>query len=144
MNDMPMQVIPYIVMDGNAKEAIEFYKKAMNMEVQYLQTFDDMPEDPDMQKPEDAKDRVLHATVQVGETSIMFSDTFPGQAHNIGNQVTLCITTDDKDHTAQIFETLQEGGQVSMPLQETFFSPSYGVVTDKFGVTFQIYTGTEE
>ncbi|KGX84149.1 VOC family protein [Pontibacillus marinus] len=141
---MSMQVIPYIVMNGKAKEAIHFYKEALQAEVEFMQTFDEMPEDPNMPKPEDAENRVLHATIQVGKTSIMFSDTFPGQPHEQGSQVTLCIATDTKEQSHQIFDALKQDGHVGMPLQETFFSPAYGVVTDQFGVTFQIYTGSEE
>jgi PhnB protein len=54
--------------------------------------------------------------------------------------VTICITTKDADKSKQIFEALQQGGQVIMPLQETHFSPAYGNLTDKFGVNFQIFT----
>lgn len=54
--------------------------------------------------------------------------------------MTICISTDDAEVSKKFFEALQEGGQVGMLLQETFFSPAYGIVTDKFGGTFQIYT----
>ncbi|MDN9009097.1 VOC family protein [Brevibacillus laterosporus] len=137
---MTLKLIPYLVMDGNAKEAIQFYEKALHAKVLFNQTFGEMPENPEFPIPANAKDRVAHAMVKVGETDLMFSDTFPGQPHQIGNQVTICITTSNKEESAQIYEALQEGGQVNMPLQETHFSPAYGIVTDKFGVTFQIYT----
>jgi PhnB protein len=137
---MTLRLIPYLVMDGNAKEAIQFYEKALDAKILFYQTFGEMPENPEFPLPADAKDRVAHAMVKVGETDLMLSDTFPGQPHQIGNQVTICISTNDMEKSKQIYEALQQGGQVNMPLQETFFSPAYGVVTDKFGVTFQIYT----
>ncbi|MFE8699689.1 VOC family protein [Cytobacillus sp. FJAT-54145] len=140
---MTVKVIPYLVMDGNAKEAIDFYKEALGAEVAYVQTFGEMPENPEFPLPEQAKNRVSHATIQVGGAEIMFSDTFPGQPHQVGNQVTLCITSDDMEKSRKMFEALSQNGNVTMPLQETFFSPAYGTVIDKFGVTFQIYTEGE-
>ena len=137
---MTMKLIPYLVMDGNARQAIEFYQKALNAEILFTQSFGEMPANPEFPIPEEAKERVSHATIKVGETELMFSDTFPGQPHTSGNQVTICISTDDAERSRQIFDALKQEGQVKMPLQETFFSPAYGSVTDKFGVSFQIFT----
>lgn len=137
---MTVRLIPYLVMDGNAKEAIHFYEKALDAQVLFSQSFGEMPENPDFPLPAEAKDRISHATIRVGESELMFSDTFPGQPHQSGNQVTICITTDDAEKAKQMFEALTDGGQVTMPLQETFFSPAYGSVTDKFGVNFQVFT----
>lgn len=137
---MTVKLIPYLVMNGNAKEAIEFYENALNAQVLFSQSFGEMPENPEFPLPEEAKNRISHATIKVGETDLMLSDTFPGQPHQSGNQVTICIATDDADKAKQMFDALQQEGQVGMPLQETFFSPAYGSVTDKFGVNFQIFT----
>jgi PhnB protein len=137
---MTLRLTPYLMMDGNAKEAIQFYEKALDAKVLFLQTFGEMPENPEFPLPADAKDRVAHAMLKVGETDLMLSDTFPGQPHQQGNQVTICISTNDMEKSKQIYEALRQDGQVHMPLQETHFSSAYGIVTDKFGVTFQIYT----
>ncbi|WML57638.1 VOC family protein [Neobacillus sp. PS2-9] len=137
---MTVRLIPYLVMDGNAKEAIQFYEKALDAQVLFSQSFGEMPENPEFPLPSEAKDRISHATIKVGETEVMLSDTFPGQPHQIGTQVTICISTNDAEKAKKFFEALTEDGQVGMPLQETFFSPAYGIVTDKFGVTFQIFT----
>jgi len=137
---MTLRLIPYLVMDGNAREAIQFYEKALDAQVLFSQSFGEMPENPDFPLPVEAKDRVSHATIKVGETELMFSDTFPGQPHQNGNQVTICITTDDAEQARKMYKALQQDGQATMPLQETFFSPAYGSVIDKFGVSFQIFT----
>ena len=137
---MTLRLSPYLMMNGNAKEAIRFYENALNAKVLFNQTFGEMPENPEFPLPEEAKELVSHAMLKVGETELMFSDHFPGQTSQIGDQVTICISTDDIEKSKQIFESLQQDGQVKMPLQEAFFSPAYGIVTDKFGVTFQIYT----
>jgi PhnB protein len=137
---MAMRLSPYLMMNGNAMEAIQFYREALNAELLFSQTFGEMPENPEFPLPKEAKELVSHAMVRVGETDLMFSDNFPGQASQVGDQVTICISSDDVEKSKQIFESLKQGGQVKMPLEETFFSPAYGIVTDKFGITFQIYT----
>lgn len=76
---MTLRLNPYLIMDGNAKEAIQFYEKALDAQVVMVQTFGEMPANPDFPLPESARDRVSHALLKVGETDLMFSDTFPGQ-----------------------------------------------------------------
>lgn len=137
---MTLGLTPYLFMDGNAKEAISFYERVLDAHVQFVQTFEEMPENPNFPLPEAAKGRISHAMLKVGESELMLSDSFPGHAPQIGNQVTICIQSNDKERSHAIFEALQQEGQVVMPLQETFFSPAYGTVTDKFGVTFHIFT----
>jgi PhnB protein len=131
---------PYLVMDGNAIEAIRFYEEALEAKTVGVQTFGEMPANPDFPIPESAKESVAHAMLQVGETELMISDTFPGQPFQTGNHVNICIISDSVEKSKQFYEALQVGGQVHMPLQETFWSPAYGSVTDKFGVMFQIST----
>jgi len=140
---MALRMNPYLVMDGNAKEAIQFYGKALDAQVVMVQTFGEMPANPDFPLPESARDRISHALLKVGETDLMFSDTFPGQPVQSSNQVQICIMTDQVEQAKRIYEALQEGGQVVMPLQETFWSPAYGILADKFGVNWNISTEAE-
>lgn len=137
---MALRMNPYLVMDGNAKEAIQFYEKALDAQVVMVQTFGEMPANPDFPLPESAGDRISHALLKVGETDLMFSDTFPGQPVQSSNQVQICIMTDQAEQAKRIYEALREGGQVVMPLQETFWSPAYGIVADKYGVNWNIST----
>ncbi|ETT64564.1 VOC family protein [Paenibacillus sp. FSL H8-0457] len=140
---MALRMNPYLVMDGNAKEAIQFYEKALDAQVVMVQTFGEMPANPDFPLPDSARDRISHALLKVGETDLMFSDTFPGQPVQSSNQVQICIMTDQAEQAKRIYEALREGGQVVMPLQETFWSPAYGIVADKFGVNWNISTEAE-
>jgi PhnB protein len=138
---MSLKLVPYLVMDGDAKEAIKFYEDVFDAKNEGVLTFGQMPPNPDFPIPEEAKDRVSHATLTIGESQLMFSDTFPGQPHQKdGTQVTICINVSDQEQSYKIFDALQQGGEVTMSLQKTDFSPAYGIVKDKFGVTFQIYT----
>lgn len=137
---MTLKMVPYLVMNGNAREAIAFYQAALGAEMIGIQSFGEMPPNPEFPLPEEAKNLIAHAMIKVGETEMMFSDTFPGQPHQIGNNINICIMSKDADKSRQIFAALEDGGTVEMPIQETFWSPAYGIVTDKFGVTFQITT----
>ena len=70
------------------------------------------------------------------------ADTEPGQQTQPGDRLSICITTNDIEKSEQFYGALQQGGQVITPLQEMYFSPAYAMVTDKFGITFQIFTTT--
>jgi PhnB protein len=131
---------PYLVLNGNGQEAVTFYENALDAQVLGVQTFGEMSENPEFPMPGDAKDRILNAHLKVGNTDLMLSDTFPGHPYQIGEQVTVAITINDVKKSEEVFGKLQDGGHVMMPLQETFWSPSYGQVTDKFGVTWQVST----
>ncbi|MGN7480808.1 VOC family protein [Priestia megaterium] len=137
---MVLGIYPYLVMNGNGQEAVKFYEKALDAKVIGVQTFGEMSGNPEFPTPIEAIDRVMNAHLKVGDNDLMLSDTFPGQPYQIGSQVTVSITIDSVEKSKEVFEKLKEGGQVGMPLQETFWSPSYGQVTDKFGVTWQIST----
>ena len=88
---MILGINPYLVLDGSGQEAVQFYKEALDAKVEVMQTFGDMPENPEYPIPAEAKERVLHATLKIGNTDLMISDTFPGQGHAIGSQVTIAI-----------------------------------------------------
>lgn len=137
---MILGIHPYLVLNGNGQEAVKFYEDALEAKVLSLQTFGDMPVNPEYPTPPEAKDRVLNAHLKIGNSDLMLSDTFPGMSYAIGDQVTIAVMINNIDKTKEVFEKLQDGGKVTMPLQETFWSPSYGQVTDKFGISWQVST----
>lgn len=136
---MTVQLTPYITLEGNTKEAIQFYEQAIGAEVLSIMTYGDMPEMPNTFTDE-FKTLVAHAKLRVGGSELMFSDAPGGSAVEAGKRVTICITTNDVAQSKRIYEALRQGGQVNIPFSEESFSPGFGEVTDKFGVTFQIYT----
>lgn len=136
---MTVKLTPYFNMEGNAREAIQFYEQAIGAEVLTILTYGEMPEMPNTFTDE-LKNLVAHAKIRVGETELMFSDAPSGSSIPKGKQVTICITTNDVEQSKRFFEALRQDGQVNMPFGEESFSPGFGDVTDKFGVTFQIYT----
>ncbi|PEJ60125.1 hypothetical protein CN692_02205 [Bacillus sp. AFS002410] len=141
---MTVQLNSFLMMDGNAKEAIEFYKEALDAKLLFSQTFGDAPEDPNSPLPENLKDLIAHAILKIGETNIMIADLFPTMIYRNGNNVNICITTNEIEKTNSFYNLLKEDGQVVMPLQQVHFSPAYGIVTDKYGITFQIFTAKSE
>jgi len=139
---MTVKLTPYITLTGQVKEAISFYRQVLGAEVLSLATYGDMPNLPDT-FPAELKRLVAHAKLKIGSTELMFSDTPDKTPLESGKLVTICITTNEVAKSKQIFEALGEGGQVNLPFKEEPFSPGFGDVTDKFGVTFQIYTELE-
>ncbi|MGG6313068.1 VOC family protein [Paenibacillus macerans] len=141
---MSISLNPYLNFDGNTKEAVYFYEKVLGGKVIGIMTFGDMPEDPNHPLTDDMKDRVMHAHLKVGDADLMFSDTFPGMPYQPGDTVQIAIHPSEEANAREIFAALEDGGQVVMPLQMTDWSPLYGIVKDKFGVTFQVNVPGEQ
>ena len=137
---MSTVLIPFLEMNGSANEAIDFYVNALDAKVVYTLRFGDMPENPESPLPPEKKNLINYAILNIGESELQLTDHFTGSSYQKGTQVTIVVQTNDKDKAIQYFEALKEGGQVNDPLQASFFSPAYGNVTDKFGVTFRILT----
>ncbi|MBD2864043.1 VOC family protein [Paenibacillus oceani] len=136
---MAVILSPYLNMEGNARDAIQFYEQALGAEVLSILTYGEMPEMPNTFN-EDLKNLVAHAKLRIGESELMLSDAPSGSSIPKGKQVTICISTNDVEQSRRFFEALRQNGQVNMPFGEEVFSPGFGDVTDQFGVTFQIYT----
>ncbi|WP_044640020.1 VOC family protein [Risungbinella massiliensis] len=144
---MTLRLTPYIILNGSAKEAIQFYENVLDAKVQSIATYGDMPDNPDMPFSEEVKQLVAHALLKVGDSDLMISDTpiQSEQSFHLENQVvTICISTHDVEKSKQIFNTLQQEGKVNCPLEETSFSSAFGNVTDKYGVTYNIVTDCKE
>jgi PhnB protein len=125
----------YLFFDGHCEEAVDFYRKALGAQVDSLLRFKDSP-DPTMCAGGSA-DKVMHASFRIGDTAIMASDgRCEGQLSFKGFALSLTVPNEaDADRS---FGALAEGGQVQMPLSKTFFSPRFGMVTDRFGVTWMV------
>lgn len=133
---MTVRIIPYLMMDGNAKEAIQFYEQALDAEVLTFITYGEMPDLPS----NDLKGLVAHARLKIEQSEFMLSDSPSTLPVKQGNQVTICISSNQVEKSKQFFDALVQGGEVKMLFQETSFSPGYGSLTDKYGVTFLIDT----
>jgi PhnB protein len=134
-----MQVQPYLFFDGRCDEALAFYKKAIGAQVEMLMRWKDCPEPGGSSAAN--KDKVMHANVKIGDTTVMASDgrcedkpEFKGFA--------LTIATKTAAEADKTFAALSDGGQVQMPMTKTFFSERFGMLADKFGVGWMILVET--
>jgi PhnB protein len=125
----------YLFFDGRCEEAIEFYRKALGAEVEMLMRFKDSP-DKSMIAP-GVENKVMHATIKIGETSLMVSDG-RGQGTPKFEGFSLSIPAANPQEAERLFKALSDGGQVRMPLGKTFFSPSFGMLADRFGVGWRV------
>jgi len=133
-----LKAVPFIMLDGKAEEAIRFYEEALGATIRFKQTFGESPGGEKLSEEEKA--RLAHSVLRIGDTELFAADIDSDFPYKEGNQVNICLTTADVNQSKRFFEALQQGGQINIPLEEVHFSPAYGVVTDRYGVTFQIFT----
>jgi PhnB protein len=131
-------VQPYLFFEGRCEEAIEFYRKALGAEVTMMMRFKDSPEPPQPgMVPPGSEDKVMHANLRIGDSEIMASDgRCMGKPNFEGFALSIGVSTEAE--AERRFTALGDGGQVQMPLARTFFSPRFGMVTDRFGVLWMI------
>jgi PhnB protein len=131
-----MQVQPYLNFNGRCEVAIEFYRRTLGAEVVMLSRFKDCP-DPGMVSP-GSENKVMHANLRIGDSTVLASDgSCEGRATFQGFSLSLTVSTEIE--AEQRFASLADGGQVQMPLAKTFFSPRFGMVADRFGVSWMVY-----
>ncbi|GEQ98227.1 VOC family protein [Iodidimonas gelatinilytica] len=128
----------YLTFDGNAKAAFDFYKSVFGGEFSEFATFAEAP--ADMNVPDSYKNRVMHVSLAIGDSTLMASDHVPGCGPALvkGNDFAISITGKSKDHCDTLFAKLSEGGEVKMPLDETFWGAYFGMWTDQFGINWMI------
>jgi PhnB protein len=133
-----MQVQPYLFFDGRCEEAVEFYKSKLGAKVEMLMRFKDSPDPlpPDMVPP-GSDNKVMHTCFRIGETAVMASDGNCAGKPSF-NGFSLSITAPNEREADRLFAALGDGGQVQMPIGKTFFSPRFGIVADRFGVSWMV------
>jgi PhnB protein len=131
-----MDIVPYLFFDGRAEQALAFYRQALGAQCEAIHRFKDSPNSE--QIPPGAGDKVMHVTFTVGDTTIMASD---GHCHGTptfqGFSLSLNVRTEAE--AERYFAALSDGGKVEMPLTKTFFSPRFGMVTDRFGISWMVH-----
>ncbi|MCW6660697.1 VOC family protein [Aerococcaceae bacterium NML201209] len=130
----------YLVTDGNGKEAVEFYKNALNAELVSMTFYKEhVPE-----CPKEREHLVLNAQLKIGHHRLMISDENPDFEYKHGYNMTACIIVDSIEEATTIYDRLAVGAKrIHMELQETFWSPAYANLEDKFGMMWQISTEIE-
>ncbi|KAI3591456.1 PhnB protein [Cupriavidus sp. U2] len=142
---MSSKVQSYLFFDGRAEEAAEFYKTAIGAKVEGLMRFKDAPPDagPGCGPAAVSGDKVMHMALQIGDTTIMGSDgENKGQAEFKG--FALSITVANAAEVDKTIGALSQGGHVVMPAAPTFFSERFGMVADKFGITWMVLVAPKQ
>lgn len=135
-----MQIQPYLFFEGRCQEAIEFYRRAVGAEVTALMRYKESPV-PGMCAP-GAEDKVMHANLRIGNTTLMVSDgRCDGPPSFRGFSLSLSLT--DEAEAKRLYAALSDGGQVQMALAKTFWSPLFGMVADRFGVSWMLIVTPE-
>jgi PhnB protein len=130
-------VQPYLFFGGRCEEALQFYRKAIGAEVEMVMHFNESPQPtpPGMLQP-GFETKVMHSSFKVGDTTIMASDGCNENSRFGG--FSLSLTVPNASEADRLFGLLADGGQVTMPLGKTFFSPRFGMLTDRFGVGWMV------
>ena len=133
-----MSLNTYLFFDGNCREAFEFYRSVFGGDFAIVMTYGEAP--PEMAVPDDEKDRIMHVSLPVGPSVLMGSDSCStmGGAPTVGNNFAISIEGESREHCDETFAKLSEGGQVKMPMAETFWGAYFGNWTDKFGIDWMI------
>ena len=134
-----MQVRPYIFFQGRCDEALEFYKKALGAEINMLMRYKDSPDPlPPGAVAPGWENKVMHSTFTIGKSTLHASDgREPGKLALQG--FSLSLTVANPAEADRCFNALADQGSVQMPLSKTFFTPSFGMLTDRFGVEWLVY-----
>jgi PhnB protein len=131
------KIEPYLFFNGKCEEAFNFYESALGAQRIMLMRFKESPEPPPPGMiPDNWGDKVMHAAIQIGSTLLMASDGCEPGGQFSG--FSLSLTLPDVDTCHKMFNALANGGQITMPLDKTFWSPCFGMVTDKFGVGWMV------
>lgn len=135
---MKTLVQPYLFFGGRCEEALAFYQASMGAEVEMLMRYSESPDPmPPGMLAEGFENKVMHASFRVGETTLMASDGCSDEEGKFSG-FSLSLTLPTEADCQRVFDALAEGGKVEMPLGKTFWSPCFGMVTDKFGMGWMI------
>ena len=127
-----------ISFDGDCRQAIGFYSKVFGAEVQGVMTYAEAPPSSGYDVPEADKDRIMYSSIEIHGVTVMLMDYPSGTPVVIGDNISPTITSTDMDEIRRLFDALGAGGEVGMELQQMFYSDLYGMVTDRFGVNWQL------
>jgi PhnB protein len=137
------QVVPYLFFGGRCDEAIAFYTETLGAKIEALMRYDQLPDStPTGNLPEGFEHKVMHATLRVGESVMHVADGNTSALSFVGFSMSLTLPTEEEVRRA--FSALAVEGKIEMPLGETFWSPCFGMVADKFGVDWILSVPTEE
>lgn len=131
---------PYLIFNGTCEEAFNFYKSVFGGDYNYLGRFKDVPqEDGSEPMDEEFANRIMHVSLPIGKNILMGSDSNPAMGEVIiGKNVNISINVESKEEANRLFEGLSKGGNITMPMQDTFWGDYFGMTEDKYGIEWMI------
>ena len=135
MNTTAMQLNPYLSFNGTCEAAFKLYAQCLGGKIEFMTTYQNRPEDYPV--PAEWREKILHATLKVGDQILMGADALPDR-YQKPQGFSLTLGLKDEVEAERIFKALAENGTIEMPLQETFWAVRFGVLIDQFGITWSI------
>jgi PhnB protein len=133
-----MQIQPYVFYNGTCEEAIAFYVTALGAKELVKMRFKEAPPNPEHPMPPESADKIMHATIQIGDAQLMMSDGGCMTKIDQFQGFSVSLTASDAATAERYFNALAQGAKVTMPFQKTFWSPGFGMLTDRFGVPWMV------
>lgn len=133
-------VQPYLTFPGNCEEAVKFYTETLGGEMLFSSTYKDAP----MEVAEEWKNKILHCSFKVKGQELLASDAFPNEKPIVGNNVQLCLNFDKTEKIDDTFKKLATGGKITMGLEKTFWGAYFGMMVDRYGVTWMFNQQLED
>lgn len=130
-----MQLNPYILFDGQCEQAFKFYEKVLGAKIESIMKFEGSPAGESV--PAEWRSKVLHAQIKINDQALMASDAPPGR-YERPQGFSISLSVNQASEAERIFQALTEGGQVRMPIQETFWAARFGMLVDQFGIPWMI------
>lgn len=131
----------YLTFNGNCREAFDFYKSVFGGEYPYVGTFGEMPPQDGQEMSEADKDKIMHISLPISKETILMGSDTGGEwsaGFQTGNNFSLSVNAESKEEADRIFNGLSAGGQVTMPMNETFWGAYFGMFTDQFGISWMV------
>ncbi len=134
---MSNRIEPYLIFSGRCEEALEFYRRTLGAEIEMMMRFDESPEPlpAEAVAPGNEK-KIMHASLRIGGARVMASDGNPAGSTFQGFSLSLSVPSEHEAN--KVFAALADGGSIDMPLAKTFWSPLFGLLTDRFGVSWMV------
>ena len=131
-----MKINPYLIFNGNCKAAFTFYAQSLPGEIEAMMTFGETPAGEHV--PKDLHNLIIHTRLVVGDQAIMGSDTTPDRPVDEVTGFSVSLNVDSIAEAERVFTALSEDGTVQMPLEQTFWAARFGMLVDRFGVSWMV------
>lgn len=131
----------YLTFNGNCEEAFDHYKSVFGGEFPYVGRFKDMPDSPEFQIADADKEKIMHMSLPIGDGTVLMGSDATAQAgedFKAGNNFSISVNTNNQEEATRIFNALSAGGQITMPLNKTFWEAYFGMCTDRFGIQWMV------